>query len=210
VSGANGFVFLSHNSRDKPAVETLAHALLDAGVRPRLDKWDLVPGLPWQKRIADALRDAQAVVVCIGEHGIGHVQNPEVEAALDRAWPDSNRPVIPVLLPGAAAHPEMPDFLRLRTSIDFRQGVTDTAIRQLVAAAAGRAVGPLPASDAPAPYLYWSNDGREDPGSREERVVRSGAYNVDPRDLRVSARYSSPRGARAEVLGFRCARDVPS
>jgi conflict system STAND superfamily ATPase/TIR domain-containing protein len=153
VSGANGFVFLSHNSRDKPAVEALAHALLDAGMRPWLDKWDLVPGLPWQKGIADALRDAQAVVVCIGEHGIGRVQDPEVEAALDRAWNDSNRPVIPVLLPGAAANPEMPDFLRIRTRIDFRQGVTDAAVRRLVAAAAGHAVGPVPASDVPAPYL---------------------------------------------------------
>lgn len=146
-------MFLSHNSQDKPAVETLAYALLDAGVRPWLDKWDLVPGLPWQKGIIDALRDAQAVAVCIGEHGMGHVQSPEMEVALDRAWRDPSRPVIPVLLPGAAANPELPDFLRLRTWIDFRQGLTDAAIRQLVAAVAGHAAGPVPGPDVPAPYL---------------------------------------------------------
>ena len=42
------FVFLSHNSRDKPAVEELAYALLDHGIRPWLDKWNLIPGRPWQ------------------------------------------------------------------------------------------------------------------------------------------------------------------
>jgi formylglycine-generating enzyme required for sulfatase activity len=146
-------VFLSHNSQDKPAVEALAYALLDAGVRPWLDKWDLVAGLPWQKGIVDALRDAQAVAVCIGEHGMGHVQSPEMEVALDRAWRDSSRPVIPVLLPGAAASPELPDFLRVRTLIDFRQGLTDATIRQLVDAVAGHATGPVPGQDVPAPYL---------------------------------------------------------
>lgn len=153
LSTAHTFVFLSHNSQDKPAVETLAYALLDAGVRPWLDKWDLVPGLSWQKGIIDALRDAQAVAVCIGAHGMGHVQSPEMEVALDRAWRDSSRQVIPVLLPGAAANPELPDFLRLRTWIDFRQGLTDATIRQLVAAVAGHTTGPAPGADVPAPYL---------------------------------------------------------
>jgi hypothetical protein len=38
-------VFLSHNSADKPAVELVALRLRDeAGVRPFLDKWALVPG----------------------------------------------------------------------------------------------------------------------------------------------------------------------
>ncbi|MGH7342730.1 MAG: SUMF1/EgtB/PvdO family nonheme iron enzyme, partial [Candidatus Rokuibacteriota bacterium] len=153
MSSADAFVFLSHNSRDKPAVEALAYALLDAGVRPWLDKWHLVPGLPWQKGIIDALRDAQAVAVCIGAHGIGQVQSPEMEAALDRAWRELGRPVIPVLLPGAAANPELPEFLRLRTWIDLRQGLTEATIRQFVAAVAGRAAGPLQGPDGPAPYL---------------------------------------------------------
>jgi len=32
-----GDVFLSHNSADKPAVETLARRLVEAGLTPRLD-----------------------------------------------------------------------------------------------------------------------------------------------------------------------------
>ena len=60
-SGAGGFAFLSHNSLDKGEVEALAYALLDHGVRPWLDKWDLIPGRPWQSEIEKALAVAGAV-----------------------------------------------------------------------------------------------------------------------------------------------------
>jgi hypothetical protein len=44
-------VFLSHNSTDKPAVESLAHRLRAEGIEPWLDKWNLIPGNPWQEEI---------------------------------------------------------------------------------------------------------------------------------------------------------------
>jgi Novel STAND NTPase 1/TIR domain len=115
------------------------------------DKWNLVPGLPWQREIADALRGAHAIVVCVGAHGMGHVQNTEVEVALDHAWRDPSRPIVPVLLPGAAERPELPDFLRLRTWIDLRGGLTEAGIRELARATIGRAPGPRPSGDLPAP-----------------------------------------------------------
>ena len=43
-------VFLSHSSVDKPRVEELARRLKQAGIEPFLDKWNLVPGGPWQER----------------------------------------------------------------------------------------------------------------------------------------------------------------
>ncbi|MCP4663247.1 MAG: TIR domain-containing protein, partial [bacterium] len=48
-------VFLSHHSADKPGVESLAFALLDRGIRPWFDKWDLTPGRPWIPELEDAL-----------------------------------------------------------------------------------------------------------------------------------------------------------
>ena len=48
-------VFLSHSSADKPAVEELARRLKQAGIEPFLDKWNLIPGLPWQEAIEEAL-----------------------------------------------------------------------------------------------------------------------------------------------------------
>jgi hypothetical protein len=37
-------VFLSHNAKDKAAVEKIAKRLLSVGIRPWLDKWQLAPG----------------------------------------------------------------------------------------------------------------------------------------------------------------------
>ncbi len=133
-------VFLSHNSRDKPQVETLAFALRDAGIRPWLDKWELIAGRPWQEELAAALRTADAVVVCCGPHGLGKVQQPEIDLALDHAWRDVNRLVVPVLLPGAMG--EVPDFLRLRTWVDLRDGISSAGVKRLVAALLGQAPGP--------------------------------------------------------------------
>ena len=48
-------VFLAHNSADKPAVETIAMRLREAGLHPFLDKWHLTPGMPWQTELEEAL-----------------------------------------------------------------------------------------------------------------------------------------------------------
>ena len=47
-------VFLSHNSKDKPAVRTLGTALKKRGLSVCLDEWELQPGLPWQNALEDA------------------------------------------------------------------------------------------------------------------------------------------------------------
>lgn len=96
-------VFLSHNSVDKPHVEALAHRLLDAGIEPWLDKWNLVPGKPWLPALEEALANARAIVVCIGATGLGQYQDAEVQRALSQALRDPARLVIPVLLPNAPA-----------------------------------------------------------------------------------------------------------
>ena len=41
-------VFLSHNSRNKPEVRELYHALKAQGLKPWLDEEELRPGQPWQ------------------------------------------------------------------------------------------------------------------------------------------------------------------
>jgi hypothetical protein len=56
-------VFLSHNSRDKPAVEILARHLVEASFTPWLDTWNLVPDEPWQETIKEALDACQTLVV---------------------------------------------------------------------------------------------------------------------------------------------------
>src|SRR6185436_3497593 len=119
-------VFLSHKSADKPAVEELAHRLEREGIRCWLDKWNLVPGEPWQEAIEDALGRCATCAVFLGASGIGPWENEEMRAALERRVSEGRtsggRPrfrVIPVVLPGAPIDVEIPTFLRRLTWVRF-------------------------------------------------------------------------------------------
>ncbi len=137
-------IFLSHNSTDKPAVETLARRLVEAGLTPWLDTWNLVPGEPWQEAIEEALDACQTVAVFLGPSGIGSWENEEMRSALEERVRDKSRRVIPVLLPGAPDPREksLPRFLRRMTWVDFRGGLDDEdAFQRLVAGIHGVAPG---------------------------------------------------------------------
>jgi hypothetical protein len=62
-------VFLSHNSRDKPAVEPLAVMLRQKGLNPFLDKWNLVPGEPIEDALIEALENSDSAVIFVGPGG---------------------------------------------------------------------------------------------------------------------------------------------
>ena len=56
VSETSYDVFLSHSSADKLAVENIAQNLSETySLKCWLDKWNLVPGEPWQASIENAL-----------------------------------------------------------------------------------------------------------------------------------------------------------
>src|SRR5690348_7757211 len=134
-------VFLSHNSRDKPTVERLAHKLQRAGLTPWLDKWNLTPGGRWQEELVTGLRASSACAVFVGPHGLGDWVHEELGVALDRAAKDRAFRLFLVLLPGL---PEpfdattLPPFLSTRTWVDLRPGVDDPrAFQHLVNAIKG-------------------------------------------------------------------------
>ena len=135
-------LFLSHNSRDKREVEALAYELLAEGIAPWLDLWELTPGEPWQPGLEHAIRESRAVAVCIGAHGLGAVQVPEVQLALDEAFQDESQLVIPIWLESAGTELELPrGFLQQRTWIDLRQDRSE-GVRALVRALVGRPKNP--------------------------------------------------------------------
>lgn len=158
-------VFLSHNSKDKPAVEALAIRLTDeAKLHVWLDKWNLIPGEPWQEEIERALDQANTCAVFLGPHEFGGWHHEEMRAALDQRVTDRARKfrVILVLLPGATMpdRNKLPRFLSRLTWVDFRTGLDDQdAFQQLVAGirgqAPGRSGGPLPAPVPPRKYGKW-------------------------------------------------------
>jgi tetratricopeptide (TPR) repeat protein len=148
-------VFLSHNSKDKPAVEQIARALRDKHeLKCWLDKWNLVPGETWEESIEDALDDCQTYAVFLGPSGIGPWENEEFRSALDIRVRDKKRRVIPVLLPNAPDNRELklPRFLQRLTWVDFRSGLDDEgALYRLVCGIQGIAPGDISKNDRKLP-----------------------------------------------------------
>ncbi len=124
-------LFLSHNSKDKPAVREIAAALRSRGLRVWLDEDDLVAGRPWQEALEEIIETASAAAVLIGKDGLGPWEDREMRACLSE-FVDRDSPVIPVLLPGASAKPKLPLFLRAFTWVDLRSGITDQKLDRLV------------------------------------------------------------------------------
>jgi hypothetical protein len=119
MSSSEFDVFLCHNSEDKPAVIRIAEQLKDRGLQPWLDKWELQPGLPWQRTLEEQITKIGAAAVFVGDAGIGPWQNMEQEAFL-RQFVKRGCPVIPVILRRCKTTPELPLFLEGMTWVDFR------------------------------------------------------------------------------------------
>jgi len=143
-------VFLSHNSRDKPAVRQIADALGDRGIRVWLDERELIPGRPWIPELERIIGIAPSIAVFVGENGIGPWEQPEIEGALIKAV-KRGIPVIPVLLPNAPADMELPLFLQRYTWVNLSQGLSDAGLDSLELGITGKkpsrkttSAGPIP------------------------------------------------------------------
>lgn len=80
-------VFLCHASNDKPDVQKLYSRLTNDGIDAWLDREKLLPGQNWRTEIQQAVRNSDAVIVCVSSRSItkeGFVQK-EIKIALDAA-----------------------------------------------------------------------------------------------------------------------------
>jgi len=136
--------FLSHNSKDKPAVREIALALKDRGLNVWLDEWVLPPGQPWQPELEKIIATTKAAIILVGPDGLGPWEEPEMRVCLDE-FVRRRLPVIPVLLPGVEGEPELPLFLRQFTWVDLREGLSQHGLERLVWGVTGRG----PASGVP-------------------------------------------------------------
>ena len=124
-------VFLSHNSKDKPAVIALAERLVAANVRVWLDVWELRPGQPWQEVLEDIIAHTRSAAVLVGKDGIGPWENREMRALLNQ-FVRRGLPVIPVLLSDCPQQPELPLLLQEFTWVDCRGGKEEEGYHRLV------------------------------------------------------------------------------
>jgi hypothetical protein len=156
-------VFLSHNSRDKPAVERIARRLKDAGLEPWLDAWYCTPGVDFHRDLATGLDASAACVIFVGPNNLGNWEWQELGVAQIRAANDPAFPLIPVLLPGlpeAFSNTHLPPFLRSRTWVDFRPGIDDpVAFERLLSGIRGSMPGlQLTAPRTPEPPVAGQRD----------------------------------------------------
>jgi tetratricopeptide (TPR) repeat protein len=142
-------VFLSHNSKDKPAVRQIAEALRDGrGLNVWLDEWELPPGVPWQDELEKIIRTVRSSAVLVGKDGLGPWEIPEMRGCLSEMVRRGLR-VIPVLLPGAPAAPDLPLFLAQNTWVDLRDGNTEEGLDRLQWGITG--IKPVRKAKAPRP-----------------------------------------------------------
>jgi len=164
--------FLSHNSKDRPAVLALAARLAELGVRVWLDAEQVRPGTRWQDGLEQGIEACRTVAVLVGPHGAGPWQEEEMQAALDLAA-RRGLPVFAVLLPGVSDSPGLSVFLRNRSWVDLRAGLDDpTGLDRLVWGITGTRPGlEAPGRDAPAPLNPFLGDSVE-PIGRDQEVGR--------------------------------------
>jgi len=105
-------VFLCHSSNDKLAVRELYQKLrAEPWIDPWLDEEKLLPGQKWKREIPKAVRQADAVIICLSETSItkeGYVQR-EIKFALDFALEKPDGAIY--LIPAKIKECEVPDSL---------------------------------------------------------------------------------------------------
>lgn len=132
-------VFISHSSKDKPAVEALARALRARGIDAWLDKWEIGAGDDFVARINDGLEQADAGIVVFSRHTAeSRWVQPEM-SALFHACVEQNKLLIPVMLDADA---DVPPLFRplVRRGIDEVDAILD----RLHGRSAKPALGPAP------------------------------------------------------------------
>ncbi len=153
MAGYRYRVFLSHSTKDKPAVEELALWLIRQGLTPFLDKWDLVPGEDWMDALPKKLAASETCAVFIGVGDKGGWQSEEVKQTLLRRVRESKQPggkpfrIVVVLLPGATGpssdEPSAFDFLQTYTWVKFDKTLDEKEARhRLVCGIRGVSPGP--------------------------------------------------------------------
>jgi hypothetical protein len=134
--------FLCYNSEDRIAVEGIGFQLVEQGLKPWFDEWEIRPGVRWQRLLEEQILQIKSATVFIGESGIGPWQHLEIEAFLSE-FIKRQCPIIPVILSSYSdlEDPNLPVFLRGIQRVDFRKNVPDPLDRLIWGITGKRSIG---------------------------------------------------------------------
>ncbi len=181
-------VFLSHNSKDKPAARELKGVLARRELTVWFDEDELRPGLAWQPLLEQGMQAAGSVIVAVGGSGLGPWQDEETQAAFNLAHA-LKRPVIPVFLPDCPPETTLSGFLLNRTWVDLRGGFSEENIARLVWGITGEK-----------PSLIGTQRPAAAP-SATKWILVAGSGGVTPRPAKIDE-VSKRLGAALATAGF--------
>ncbi|MBF0382639.1 MAG: toll/interleukin-1 receptor domain-containing protein [Magnetococcales bacterium] len=112
-------VFMCHNNKDKNNIKAISNKLKQNGLNPWLDIEQILPGEIWQDKIENIIPNINSAAIFVGKNGIGPWHNQEIRAILSE-FANSNKRLIPVILPDCSKPPILPLFLRQMHYVDMR------------------------------------------------------------------------------------------
>ncbi len=117
-------VFISYNSREFDEVLQIAEGLIEAGIYPWLDKWELAGGQDWmlavENQIKRMVKMEKPFAYFVGGHGEGNEHREEFAYAHQ-----FQMRIIPVVLTNAPADLVLPFGVTRQHRIDFREPSPD-------------------------------------------------------------------------------------
>lgn len=123
-------VFLSHSSKDKPAVRELAERLKRDGLRVWLDEWEIEPGESIPPKIEQGLETSRTLVLVMSRNAFASDWvTLERHTALFRDPTNEQRRFIPLCLDDAPIN----DALRQFAYVDWRKKAADEYAKLLAA-----------------------------------------------------------------------------
>ena len=108
-------LLLLYSAEESSAAGELAASLEGRGVR-------LFASRDWESQIESLLASAHAVAALVGPEGGAPWQRPELAACLE-LFAGEDRPLVPVLLPGAVERPELPASVDWAPWVDLSGGI---------------------------------------------------------------------------------------
>src|SRR5262245_20728775 len=125
-------VFISHSGKDDSLAEQIASHLERAGLEVWFDRREIMPGDNWADKIAQGLRESDAMVVLLTEDALG---SESVRRDIDYALSQKpfRRRVVPVFVGDSKnRRDEVPWILDRLQSVNLKEnGANDEALQHL-------------------------------------------------------------------------------